>query len=151
MVKQIKMTQVRKSTIIDEDAHYEIRDLRKRCGKIRPEETTSGKKTGEVEIKPKRRTAISFTEHKIEPMAYACQVCFVLDGLYNCTICKRFTCIRDTYKVNELHFCKLCSCNGEYIPYINALDAQSNKPTMIKKIKEALKHAFSFEWLYKKE
>lgn len=145
------MTQERNSTIIDEDAHYEIRDLRKRCGKIRPEETTFVKEPGEIEIKKKRRSAVSFTEHKIECLDYACQVCFILDGLYNCTICKRFTCIRDTDKVNGLHFCKICSRNGEYIPYINALDADENKPTMIKKIKEALKYAFSFEWLNKKE
>ena len=39
------MNKVRHSTVIDEDADYEIRDLRKRCGKIRPEETTSRKKT----------------------------------------------------------------------------------------------------------
>lgn len=145
------MNKVRHSTVIDEDADYEIRDLRKRCGKIRPEECTYVKEPGEVEIKTKRRSAISFTEHKIESSGYACQVCFVLDGLYSCTICKRFTCIRDTHKVNGLHFCKFCSCNGEYIPYINALDADENKTTMIKKIKEALKYAFSFEWLYKKE
>ena len=91
------MTQERNSTIIDEDAHYEIRDLRKRCGKIRPEETTSGKKPCDIEIKQKRRSAVSFTEHKIECLDYACQVCFVLDGLYNCTICKRFTCIRANF------------------------------------------------------
>lgn len=145
------MSQVRNSTIIDEDANYEIRDLRKRHGKIRPEETTFGKETGEIEIKTKRRSAVSFTEHKIEPFGYACQVCFVLDGLYNCTICKRFTCINDTFKVNNLHFCRFCRCNDQYIPYICALDADENKMTCKKKIKEALKYAFSFEWLYKKE
>ena len=145
------MNKVRHSTVIDEDADYEIRDYRKRYGKIRPEECTFVKEPGEVEIKTKRRSAISFTEHKIESSSYACQVCFVLDGMYSCTICKRFTCIQDTHKVNGLHFCKFCRGNGEYIPYINALDADENKTTMIKKIKEALKYAFSFEWLYKKE
>jgi len=145
------MNKVRHSTIIDENADYEIRDLRKRCCKIRPAETTVTQELDEIEIKPKRRSAISFTEHKIESTGYACQVCFVLDGLYSCTICKRFTCIRDTYKVNGLHFCKFCSCNEQYIPYITALNSQENKPTMIKKIKKAVKYAFSFEWLYKKE
>lgn len=143
------MHKVRHFGEIDDD--YEIRDLRKRCGKTRPTETTFVQESGEVQLKTKRRSAISFTEHKIESTDYACQVCFVLNGLYSCTICKRFTCIRDTHKVNGLYFCKFCSCNEEYIPYIMALDSQKNKITIIKKIKEALKYAFSFEWLYKKE
>lgn len=145
------MSQVRNSTIIDEDANYQIRDLRKRHGKIRPEETTYEKEPDEIEIKTKRRSAVSFTEHKIETVGYACQVCFILDGLYNCTICKRFMCINDTFKVNNLHFCRFCRYNDLYLPYIRALDADENKMTCKKKIKEALKYAFSFEWLYKKE
>lgn len=145
------MNQIRHSTVINEDEDYEIRDYRKRYGKIRPEETTFGKEPGEVEIKTKRRTGFSFTEHKIETVGTTCQVCFTLDGFYSCTICKRFICINHTHKVNGLDFCRFCRCNDEYIPYINALDAEENKMTCKKKIKEALKYAFSFEWLYKKE
>ena len=127
----------------------EIRDLRKQYGKIRPEETTFEKNPCEIEIKTKRRSAVSFTEHKIEPVGFACQVCYILDGLYTCTICNRFICIRDTYKVNELYFCRFCNSNNECIPYINALHTNENKMTCKKKIKESIKYAFSFEWLYK--
>lgn len=135
----------------DTNDDTEIRASKSTCGKIHPTETTIYVKKTKKPKKYHKRKGISFIGDKIEPIGSVCQVCYQLDGLFACKICKRFLCIRDTTTLNGVYFCEPCIINPEYSPYIFALYADENKITFMKKIKLVLIRAFSFEWLYKNE
>ncbi len=133
----------------DDDDDYKIRVIKAKSDQIRPETTTCSKDKNDIELKSSRRKGITFSKCKINPVGSGCQICFIMDGLFNCAICSRFICIRDKFKYNEVTFCKLCRFDPECAPFIYALYNAENKINFMKKIKTSILHALSFECLHK--
>ena len=87
---------------------------------------------------------------KVHPLSFECQIYKIIDGLFECNICKRNICVNHRKNIKNESYCLFCLNDEELFPYINALCANENKKNCYMNIQENLKYLFSFEWIHKK-
>ena len=86
---------------------------------------------------------------KIHPLSVECQICNIIQGLYECNICKRNICINHRKKIKSNSYCLICINDSELKLYINTVEKNDNNKNCYTRFKENLKLIFSFEWIKK--
>lgn len=87
---------------------------------------------------------------KVHPLSVECQICNIIQGLYECIICKRNICINHRKKIKNNSYCLLCINDSELTLYINAVEKNDNIKNCYTNMKQNLKYIFSFEWIHRK-
>ena len=87
---------------------------------------------------------------KVHPLSFECQICNIIDGLFECNICKRNICVSHKKNIKNDSYCLFCLNDKELSSYINVLYINENKKNCYINIKENVKYIFSFEWIHKK-
>lgn len=102
------------------------------------------------EMMTERRDAIFVNKRqKIYPLSRVCQICNIIDGLFQCNICNKNLCVNHKKTINNNSYCILCINDPKLTSYINIIYINEQKQTCYTRFKEKLKLIFSFEWIKK--
>jgi len=98
-----------------------------------------------------RRNAIFVNKlRKVHPLSTVCEICNIIDGLYQCNVCQRNTCINHKKKINNESYCLICINDQELSPFLNAIYLKKNQLNFVSIVREKLIYIFSFEWIHRK-